>query len=269
MDLPEIANDVEKVRDLIAATPRRWALFLDLDGTLLDIAERPEEVVVPPGLADHLDRVRVGLFGALAIVSGRPLVDIDRFLHPLRFDAASEHGSILRVSENGGDGVVSIAAAISGELVGTIERAIEGFEGVFVEAKKTAVSVHYRQAPGSGDELSRHLNRVLEAVGGDLRILPGRYVFEFVPSRVSKACAVEAFLASATFAGRMPVFFGDDATDEEACQLVERMGGVALRVAGERFSSREAAFQSAGHVREWITKLANAFRPAPASKPTQ
>lgn len=80
---------VTEIREQVAAAPHAWALFLDLDGTLLDIADRPEDVIILTGLAANLDRIRAGLSGALAIVSGRALVDIDRFLHPLRFNAAA------------------------------------------------------------------------------------------------------------------------------------------------------------------------------------
>lgn len=260
MNRARSAKGAQAIREQIALAPLEWALFLDLDGTLLDIAERPDGVVVPAGLVADLARIRIGLSGALAIVTGRPLADVDRFLHPLRLDSAAEHGSKMRLAESEDEGAVPIVAGIAPEIVDAIERAARAFEGVHIERKETAVSVHYRAAPGSGGALSRRLDNVLETTGADLRILSGRYVFEFVPSRASKARAVEALMSSSKFTGRAPVFIGDDASDEEACGLVEKKGGAALPVAGEHFSPERAAFHSPGHVRGWISELAEDLR---------
>lgn len=243
-----------EVREQVAVAPHAFALLLDLDGTLLDIADRPEDVVVPTGLVAALDRVRAGLCGAVAIVSGRALADIDRFLHPLRFDAAAEHGSSIRLAEN--EGVASFGATIDPAFAGAVELAVRNFDGVTVELKQTAVSVHYRAKPHLVGELSKVLDRVLAQSSADLRILPGRYVFEFLPSHASKACAVEALMSSSAFRGRKPIFIGDDATDEEACIAIDRAGGIALPVAGEHFAPERAAFRSPAHVRRWISELA-------------
>lgn len=247
-------KDVAEVGEQIANAPRAWALFLDLDGTLLDIAERPEKVIVPAGLAADLDQIRAGLSGALAIVSGRALADIDRFLHPLRFDAAAEHGSNIRLAGN--EHAASVGAGVDASIASAIELAVRVFDGVTVERKETAISVHYRATPHAAEELSEALDRVLTQSGADLRILPGRYVFEFLPSRASKSHAVETLLSSSAFRERAPVFIGDDASDEEACLFVEEAGGIALPVAGEHFSAEHAAFRSPDDVRRWISKLA-------------
>lgn len=250
-----------EIREKIAIAPHAWALFLDLDGTLLDIAGRPEDVVVPSGLVADLDQICAGLFGALAIVSGRSLVDIDRFLHPLRFGAAAEHGSRIRFAES--EQVVSLATEFSPSIASAVEFAVRNLDGVTVEQKESAVSVHYRAAPHSRKELSDALDRVLAQSDANLRILPGRCVFEFVPSHASKAHAVETLMTSATFRGRQPVFIGDDASDEDACIFVEKTAGVALPVAGEYFGPERAAFQSPDDVRRWISKLARDLRCSP------
>lgn len=242
------------VAERIMIAPHAFALYLDLDGTLLDIAARPDEVEVAPGLASDLERLRRGLAGALAIVSGRTLVDIDRFLRPIRFDAAAEHGSTLRFADGDGEGMHS--AELDASVVAAVEAAAGAFEGVMLERKRSALAVHYRSAPHTAALLSSALDRILARSNADIRLIPGRCVFELTPARASKAGAVEHFLSLAPFAGRWPIVIGDDASDEEAGVLAERAGGVALAVAGEYFARDRAAFDGPAQVRRWIATLA-------------
>jgi trehalose 6-phosphate phosphatase len=248
-----LAKDAAEVAERIMISPHGFALFLDLDGTLLDIAPRPDEVVVVRGLVDHLDRLRSGLSGALAIVSGRKLADIDRFLHPLRFDAAAEHGSTIRLADGEPP---AHAVGIDPRLVEELERELRAFDGVTLERKRSGLTAHYRAAPHSAEALRETILRTLARFDTDLRLLAGRCVFELLQSRASKARAVETLSGNFPFAGRRPVFIGDDASDEEACVLVERAGGAALAVAGEHFSRERAAFGSPAEVRSWIAALA-------------
>ncbi|MDQ0395697.1 trehalose-phosphatase [Labrys monachus] len=242
------------IREQIAAAPQDWALFLDLDGTLLDIAEHPWDVRTPPWLPGKLEGIEAGLSGAMAIVSGRPLADIDRLLEPSRFCAAAEHGAEMRLADD--REVVGFALATDPLLLAAIEEAVGGFAGVVVEPKATAIAVHYRAAPDKGEAVFGALSEVLAQVGGDRRIMAGRFVFEVVATRISKAQAVKFLLSLPAFAGRTPVFIGDDVSDEEACLFVEEQGGVALRVAGEYFSLDRSAFRSPDEVRLWIATLA-------------
>jgi trehalose 6-phosphate phosphatase len=259
-----LASDASRIAERIMIAPHAFALFLDLDGTLLDIAEHPDAVVVEPGLAEDLDRLRARLAGALAIVSGRTLVDIDRFLHPLQFDAASEHGATLRLSN--GDGEASLWARMEDEIVEAVESAADAFPGVWVERKRSALAVHYRTAPQAAAPLSSALRDVLARSRADLRMIAGRCVFELTPARASKAHAVEHLSSFFPFAGRRPIFIGDDASDEEACAHVERAGGAGLAVAGEYFSRERAAFDGPADVRSWIAALA-ADLGAPSRRP--
>jgi trehalose 6-phosphate phosphatase len=242
------------IREKIVTAPHAWALFLDLDGTLLDIAEHPWDVRTPEGLPERLKRIETGLSGAMAVVSGRPMVDIDRLLRPLQFCAAAEHGAEMRLADR--SEIVGFGLATDPLLIAAIGNAVQAFEGVVVEAKATAIAVHYRAAPDRGEEVFGVLHEVLAQAGGDRRIMAGRYVFEIVATRVSKAHAVEFLMSVPSFAERTPIFIGDDVSDEEACQYVEERGGIALRVAGEYFGLDRAAFRSPDDVRLWISDLA-------------
>jgi trehalose 6-phosphate phosphatase len=255
-----------EIAERIMTSPHAFALFLDLDGTLLDIAEHPDAVTVEPGLADNLDRLRAHLAGALAIVSGRTLDDIDRFLHPLQFDAASEHGATLRLSN--GDGEAEVWAGVDESIVIEVEAAATAFPGVAVERKRSALAVHYRSAPQAAEPLSQALHAILARARADLRIIAGRCVFELTPAHASKARAVEHLSSFFPFAGRRPIFIGDDASDEEACVHVEKAGGAGLAVAGEYFARERAAFSGPADVRSWIAALAaDVGAPSRGSRP--
>lgn len=241
----------------VADQPSAWALFLDLDGTLLEIAERPGDVLVPMGLVDCLRDIRAGLHGALAIVSGRPMIELDRLLHPVRLDVAGEHGAKLRLMDGP---EMSFGASIKGTVLEAIHNEIEALDGVMVETKEATVAVHYRENPEVGATLETVLKNILAKVGAGIRLLPGRFVFELVPSHASKALAVECFLSHPPFQGRIPIFIGDDKSDEEACRYVEQIGGIALPVAGEHFDKSRAAFSSPNAVRKWVSSLATDLR---------
>jgi len=202
------------------------ALFLDFDGTMVDIAPQPHAVHVPPSLLDSLQRITAFLGGAVAVVSGRPIAQIDDFLEPLRLPAAGVHG----VERRSADGVLTVlptppleqVAAEMGELV-------RAHPALLLEAKPGSLALHYRQAP----ELEALcLDRMQSAVAASpgLTLLRGKMVVEAKPGGASKGRAIEAFLQEPPFAGRTPVFIGDDVTDEVGFSTVQRMGGLGIKV---------------------------------------
>jgi len=219
-----------------------WALFLDLDGTLLDIAARPQDVVVPPDLVADLTTARDWLGGALAIVSGRRLDDLDRLLEPLRLDCGAEHGALLRRS-----GVVEAQGrAVPPAWRAQIERSAQAMPGVLVEDKHCGIAVHYRQAPHHAAEIEAML-RALVATDNRFAVLPARMAFELRDAQVNKGSAVRTFLQAPPFAGRKPVFVGDDTTDEDGMREAESRNGLGLHVA-RVFGGTPA------NVREWLKK---------------
>ena len=227
---------------------RTSALFLDVDGTLLEIAARPELVVVPPDLPTLLGRLYRQLGGALAIVSGRSLADIDRLLDPFHSSAAGEHGVAVRFVDGKIEeqpAVLSVPQVLRDELV----HAVEGWAGVEIESKPHGVTLHYRLAPERGDEVWRLARSFVPDDDPHFRLLPARLAVEIGVRAVSKGTAVERLMKQPTFSGRRPIFVGDDFTDEAGMSTARDLGGVGLRV-GEVFGGEPA------QVRAWLRKVA-------------
>jgi trehalose 6-phosphate phosphatase len=229
------------------ALDSRCALFLDFDGTLVDIAPTPDAVVVPPGLTDVLDRLARWLGGAVALISGRPLSQLDRWLAPLALPAAGVHGAERRRA----DGVVERRALAELDAVADVAHALAmTHPGLLVERKTCAVALHYRGAPQC-EALCR--SAMQEATRGQpaLHLMNGKMVLEVLPHGVSKGHAVELFMREAPFEGRRPVFVGDDVTDEAGFEAVQRAGGTAVRV-GRGPSIAAHGMPSPEAVRRWL-----------------
>jgi trehalose 6-phosphate phosphatase len=238
------------------ARGERWALFLDVDGTLLDIAPTPEEVCVPARLVATLERLLVAFDGAVALLTGREVADTDRLFAPLRLVTAGVHGTEIRTSLGGP--IELFAPPVSVAAIASLARIAQGFPGVRVEPKGPGVAVHYRNAPAAREPLQAALAGFVAGHAPALVLCRGRKVFELVPHGFSKARALDALVAQPPFAGRRPVMIGDDAGDELAFSSAERLAGVALRVAGEHFRPVRADFADAASVRRWLADLAQA-----------
>lgn len=233
--LPEIAPD--------------WALFLDLDGTLLDIAPRPDAVVVPPGLVASLRGVSARLGGAAAIVSGRPVEDVDRFLAPLAMPGGFGHGAELRLP--GGAPTPSKAArTLPGGWLDRLRAAASEWPGVIVEPKAHGVAMHFRLAPDQEAEV-HGLMRLCAAECDGFVLLPAHMAFELRPAGANKALPVDVLMRHAPFRGRRPVFVGDDVTDEDGMEAARQRGGFGLHV-GRDFRGGPA------EVRAWLARGASA-----------
>jgi trehalose 6-phosphate phosphatase len=212
---------------------RTSALFLDVDGTLVDIAATPEAVVVASDLPDLLIRLQQQLQGAVAIVSGRPIVQIDELLHPFSGCAAGEHGVALRF----GDGTREESAgglAVPDDWRTALVAAAARWPGVLVEPKPHGVTVHYRLAPDRGEEVWRLVRGLVTEDHPWFRLLP-------------KGQAVERLMKQAAFRGRKPIYVGDDFTDEAGISAAQELGGIGLRV-GEAFGGEPA------RVRAWLKR---------------
>ena len=235
------------------------ALFIDLDGTLIDIAPTPDSVTIPVELAGLLNELTQRLGGALAIVTGRPVGDVDRFLAPLTPVAAGVHGAEMRLAPQGE--IMDGAAPIDAEIVQAIRNLVDEHRGVFVETKRASLAVHYRQAKDLAPVLEAALARFLEDGPDHLVLSRGRLVFEIVPRHISKGAALETLMGLPEFAGRRPIMIGDDSPDVPAFEAAVRLGGRGLKVAGEHFSRAEADFASPADVRAWLKAVAEALAP--------
>ncbi|HZY17065.1 MAG TPA: trehalose-phosphatase [Ramlibacter sp.] len=202
------------------------ALFLDFDGTLVDIAPEPGAVVVPSGLVPTLAALQAYLGGAVAVVSGRPIREIDQFLGPLRLPAAGVHGAERRSA--GGQ-----IERIAGQPLHAVELAVQALAArhpvLIVEHKQASIALHYRKAPELEAACLDAMHKAVAQSPG-LTLLRGKMVVEAKPGSASKGQAIEAFLREAPFAGRTPVFVGDDITDEIGFSTVQRLGGLGVKV---------------------------------------
>jgi trehalose 6-phosphate phosphatase len=224
---------------------RKSALFLDLDGTLLEIAATPESVVVPPALPSLLSHLHHQLEGAVAIVSGRPLRQIDQLLAPFCASAAGEHGVTVRFA----DGTLQelpVGIAVPDDWHAILGSAAERWPGVRIEPKPHGLTMHYRLAPEREAEVWELVRGLVPADHPWFRLIPAREAVEIGLRSASKGDAVERLMGHAPFHGRRPIFIGDDFTDEAGMSMARRFGGMGLRVA-EAFGGDPA------QVRAWLT----------------
>jgi trehalose 6-phosphate phosphatase len=240
MTLPDLRN------------PAEYALFLDFDGTLVAIAERPDDVRLDPETRDALADLNGLLAGALAIVTGREIEVIDRFLAPLRLSIAGVHGLMRRDARGR-----TFTSPFDADLPAAIERAVspllQKYPGLLVERKFGAVALHYRDHP----ELEQVSLDALESAICDLReteIKRGKMVVELKAIGGNKGAAVADFLKEEPFAGRRAVFAGDDVTDEDAFVLVNARDGISIKVGP---GATNAAYRSSGTAEflDWLRRL--------------
>ena len=233
--------------------PGKDALFLDVDGTLLDIAPTAQKVKVSRSLVRDLGRLNRKLGGALAFVSGRMIHELDSLFSPLRLCSAGAHGAEWRLSPKG---PVQTGALLPDVLRDNIALAFANMDGVIIEDKIYNVAVHYRQVPQKAGIVGRTLARLIGPYNKTVKLVRGRKVFEVMPLIHDKGKALEKFLAIEPFKNRRPVFLGDDVADISAIGACLKKGGVAARV-GQGKSRQGYAFASPKHVRMWISRLAD------------
>lgn len=202
------------------------ALFLDFDGTLVDLAPQPHAVHVPEPLIVLLRDLHRQMHGALAVVSGRPIAQLDTFLAPLRIPVAGVHGAERRDAQ----GRLHLLDTPALDRVERAARQLaQAHPGLLVESKRGSLALHYRQAP----ELEQLCLATMEkavAESPGVSLLRGKMVAEAKPGGASKGRAIEDFLREPPFAGRTPVFIGDDVTDEIGFSTVQGLGGLGIKV---------------------------------------
>lgn len=227
--------------------PPRAALFLDLDGTLIDLAATPDAVVVPPELPPLLHRLRRGLGDALAIVSGRPIAQVDALLGDAPYAVAGEHGAAIRPSP----GVAPRRASLPDlppAALAAAEAAIAAHPGALLERKAHGLVLHYRRCPDAAENLRAAASALVPA---GFTLLAASMAWEIRPAGIDKGSAVAALLAAPPFRGRVPVFIGDDLTDRDGIRAAEARGGIGWLVAD--------AFGGPAAVRAWLSKQAALF----------
>lgn len=232
--------------------PGDWALFLDLDGTLIDLAPTPDSVSVPTDLIETLAVLQAQLSGALAIVSGRSLDVIDSLLAPLKLAAAAEHGAELRPENEVSpqdDSHMTVPASWRAHLRDLATH----WPGALVEEKPHGVAIHYRANPALEAEIGGAMES-MAAQHPDFEVLPAIMAREIRHRDANKGAALRRLMEMAPFSARRPLFIGDDVTDEEAVRAANDLGGVGLRVP-QHFGGEPE------RVRAWLSEFAHHLQP--------
>ncbi len=225
----------------------RSALFLDFDGTLVELAERPGDVVVPPGLTDELAAMSERLGGALAVISGRTIAQIDAQLSPLKLPVTGVHGVQRR---NASGHTIHIEAPPLEAAAAELRLFADAHPGTLVEVKRGALALHYRLAPELEALCLSTMQQLCAGIPGTA-LMSGKMVVELKPARANKGHAVNAYLHEPPFHGRTPVYVGDDVTDEDAFIAVQARGGIGVKV-GTGPSAAKCRLTGPAALRSWL-----------------
>lgn len=239
-------------------TGRGHALFLDFDGTLVDLAPTPDAVTVPDDLAALLDRLWRQLDGAVALVSGRALATIDGLVHG-RFDAIGSHGLEWHLAT----GRFDLAPDLPPAIAALAATAAEALPGVLVETKPAALGLHYRAVPALAETVRAQASRVVAATPG-YRIQEGHALVEILPCGPGKGGAIERTMALPPYAGRRPIFAGDDLTDESGFAVVNRLGGLSIQVGARPGSQASVRLPDPLAMRRWLAEWSRRMERSPS-----
>jgi trehalose 6-phosphate phosphatase len=231
------------------------ALFLDVDGTLLELAATPQAVSVSDDLRERLRALSRASGGAVALVSGRAIMDLDALFAPLTLPSAGLHGFEHRGAAGAYRRRQPPSKAALEAAHGAMLHLARQYAGLLVENKRFALALHYRGAPQLEEIVVKAMEEVAARLAGELELQRGKMLVELRPAGATKAQAVAAFLEEAPFAGRLPIFIGDDLTDEPAFELVNHLDGVSVVVAGTRPSAAQARLPDVSAVHGWLEQL--------------
>jgi len=231
-----------------------WALFLDVDGTLIDFATTPEGVRVPTGLVDILRRLHDAFGGALSLVSGRRIEGLDELFAPLRLPAIGLHG----LQRRDGSAFEQAVPHGFGSVLAAAQALVAKFPGALVEDKGITIALHWRSAPVAEEPLHEFASSALIDLPG-YRLQPGHDVIELLPDGHDKGNAIAALLTRPPFAGRTPVFIGDDLTDEYGFDAVNARHGISVLVGSRSPSAATHGLRDPSDVRSWLHAAATSL----------
>jgi trehalose 6-phosphate phosphatase len=241
--------------------PAQPALFLDLDGTLVEIALEPQHVAPSARLRALLPALQPATHGAVAVVSGRPIAELDRLLAPHVFAAAGIHGLERRDAAGRMFSVRPDDVLFAGALE-RVAAFVGQHDGLLLEDKRVSIALHYRRRPDLAGQVARFIEDLGHELPLGLEILCGRMVYEIKPKGMDKGRAIRLFMSERPFMGRSPVFVGDDVTDEAAFRVVNELNGVSVKVhAG--VTAAHWRLDGIGDVLGWLERTVAAFSSAP------
>jgi trehalose 6-phosphate phosphatase len=232
---------------------KKIALLLDVDGTIVDIGPSPDEVQVPAALLRSLGRLHELSAGAVALVSGRSIKDLDLLFSPLALSSVGGHGAEMRVA----DGEIFYwAKPLPADLRRRLEDAAGIGPGVVIEDKDYSVALHYRKAREHAEKIRHHIAATRKAFSAEpTELLLGKAMFEVKRPGISKGESIRNLMAHAPFSGRIPVFIGDDVTDESVFRVLPEIGGIGFGVA-RHFPGLTGIFKNPAEVRSALDALA-------------
>jgi trehalose 6-phosphate phosphatase len=237
------------------ALPRalhEWAYFFDLDGTLVELVAKPWGVTADGELRTLIASLARETHGAVAVITGRPIADIDRLFPDIRLPVAGQHGVERRTF--GGD---VRRHSFPVELLDTARRVLHAVQGrhpaLLVEDKGLSLALHYRQAPRLASYAHRVMHRLRDGLGDAFCVQTGKRVVELKPAGRDKGVAIREFMDEPPFAGRRPVFIGDDITDEHGFEVVNAYGGLSIKVGGGTTIARRQ-LANVRAVRAWLSQ---------------
>jgi trehalose 6-phosphate phosphatase len=256
-DIPSPGNASPKLAaGELAQRLDECAILLDIDGTLLDLAPTPREVWVPPGLATTLNRLLEKTSGALALVSGRSVNDIDLIFAPELFPAVGGHGAEMRLATDS-EAVATRAPPMDKELKRRLAAIAKLSPGILLEDKGYSLALHYRLAPHAEKAIYEAVSLIrADLPEAPIEVMPGKCVCEIKQSGFSKASGVIELMSHKPFEGRRPIFVGDDITDESVFAIMPDFGGLAFSV-GRRATGVTGHFDEPREVRKWLAGLAD------------
>jgi trehalose 6-phosphate phosphatase len=248
------APDAVPVPHLLAPHLNETAILLDIDGTLLDLMPTPREVWVPPGLAKTLNRLIERTSGALALVSGRSLNDIDLIFAPEEFPAVGGHGAEMRIAPDS-EAIAARAPPMDKELKRRLAAIAKLSPGILLEDKGYSLALHYRLAPHAEKAIYEAVSLIrADLPNAPIEVLPGKSVCEIKHSGFTKASGVRELMTREPFKGRRPLFIGDDVTDESVFAIMPDLNGLAFSV-GRRTKGVAGHFDEPSDVREFLARL--------------
>jgi trehalose 6-phosphate phosphatase len=229
-----------------------WCLFLDVDGTLLELTDTPSQTVADAEIKNLLRNMASRLDGAVALISGREIRTLDQLFAPLRLPSAGLHGVERRKFDSSMQGENFVDSQLDAARA-AISSLVAALPGTLLEDKERTIAVHFRMAPQYEEAVRLAVIEIAEALGENYHVQAGKMMFEIKPRGFSKATAIEAFMNELPFKGRKPVFVGDDLTDQDGFAVVEALGGISVGV-GNRVRAQYCLANVAA-VRAWLKRI--------------
>lgn len=239
------------LNQIVGSNVGGWALFLDVDGTILEIAETPQDVQVTESLKALLDALSVRLSGALALISGRSLDDLDQLFAPSRFCAAGIHGCERREA-SGRIVRPSLDLHRLDDARAELSDFVQRHPGLIVEDKGYGLALHFRRAPHLSAAAEHKVNAICRRLGPEFAIQAGKCVLEIRLAAWTKGASIRAFMEQPPFRGRRPIYLGDDLTDEAGFGVVNELGGISIRVGDARPTLAQHRLAGVPDVLRWL-----------------